>query len=192
MRVEAIQKTIKYFLPTGACVVLVPGVPVSLPESAIQELVRKAGAHVTVLLDAWTDAFHDPAAPIGPGSFIVFRYGGAVRGGPDDGELGKIVKVVRHEGLWKCFTTKGLIVSESSVRSVLSVNARGEPIGCWTTKDHGLDGTTSRRTIPFRALALGQRQQVQDRYSVSDELFTALSKGEGSDEVWSQLWKGRA
>lgn len=192
MRVEAIKKTIKYVLPTGECVVLVPGAPVALPDAAIQELRRKASAYITVHLDAWTDAFHDPAAPIQPGSFIVFRHNGVLRGGSDDGPWGQIVKVLRHEGQWKCFTAKGLIVAESSVRGVLAVNAHGQPIGAWTTRDHGLDGTTSRRTIPFQDLSPAQRQHVQARYGLSDALFTALATGDGSDEVWTQLWKGRA
>jgi hypothetical protein len=192
MRVETLKKKIKYVLPTGECVILMPGVPVALPDRAVQELLRKAPAFITVHLDAWTEAFHDPAAPIQPGSFITFRHEGRLRGGPDDGELGKIVKVVRHDDQWKCFTAKNLIVSESLVRSVLAVTALGEPIGAWTTKDHDLDGTTSRRTVPFPDLPPEQRHEVQARYGLSDAVFTALATGDGSDEVWASLWKGRA
>ena len=63
MRVEALRK-MKYVLPTGEAVTLLPGVPVSLPESAIRDLMRQARAYLTVLLDTWTEASHDPEAPI--------------------------------------------------------------------------------------------------------------------------------
>jgi hypothetical protein len=196
MRIEALQKRIKYFLPGGECVVLVPGVPVALPEAAIQALARQAGAHVRVLLDAWTDAAHDPAAPIQPGSYIAFVYQGRLCGGPGDGDRGKVVKVVRHEGEWKCFTGTGLIVSESSVRSVLAMNEHGQPVCAWTTKDHGLDGS---RTREQRTTQHAHRRQLVDLlpadqarimvgFGLSPEIFQALATGSWTPELWNNFW----
>jgi hypothetical protein len=189
MRVEALQRKIKYFLPSGECVLLVPGIPVPLPESTVRDLRHKAPAHITVHFDTWQETWHDDQAPLQPGFFIIFRYDGLLRGGPADGAWGQIVKVVRHKGEWKFFTGKGLIVSESLVRGVRAIHAHGHLLGAWLTKEHGLDGTKTRESrTPLADLSAEQRAEVMIRFNWSRDVFEAFATGAWPPALWTAVW----
>jgi len=181
MKAEATKKPVKYILPDGETLLLKVGVPVVLPDSQIQELVRKAPGYVTVHFESWHEYPHDDQAPVQPGSYIEFYREGRLVGGPEDGDVGRIVKALYHDGQWRFFTEGKLIVPEASVVSVSNGHS------CWTTRQHGLSGT-GRRTIPMRALTAGQRHAPQDRYHLSDGLSDAMATG--SSQLWDEFWRG--
>jgi hypothetical protein len=190
MKVESTQKVIEYVLPTGEVVILKPGIPVTLPELAIQDLFLKAPTYLNILFETWQEHFHDNRSPILPGSYITFHHNGKLRGGPQDGGVGKVLKVVFHQGGWKFFTRKGLIVSESSVRGVHPVNEHGDPIGCWVVTKHGLDGTREEEPrVQLSELQPDQSEQVMRCYGLSPDIFEALATGHWIEEAWKSFWR---
>ena len=134
--------------------------------------------------DDWRDEPHDGRAPIRPGSFVTFRHNGKLRGGPCDGTIGKVAKGLWHEDQWHIFTEQRLIVPASKVRSVHAVDERGESIGCWVTKTHGLDGTGPPRT-QLSDLEADELAEVQQRYDFDAHVLESLRTGCWDDSVWA-------
>jgi hypothetical protein len=73
---------------------------------------------------------------------------------------------------------------------VLQVNEDGQPMAGYTVRDHGLDGTASRRReiidLPF-----ARREELRQAYGLLSDLFHALATGEWSAEQADRFWSGQ-
>src|SRR5215831_569427 len=127
--------------------------------------------------------------PIQVGWFISYRVGqDPLRGGPDDPQAGQVTSVQRDGLTWLVTVLNGTVVRGADITAVTQTDGTGQPILCWTTREHGLDGGLSRRRqivdLPFH-----EREHIRKRYGFPPDMFQALLTGEwDDDEQVERFW----
>lgn len=143
MRVESLNKPIKYFLPAGEVVLLRPGHPVHLPDSVIDDLLNKAPAYIRVLSEVNDGPALDPALadpPIKPTWFISFFVDRKYHGGPTGGDVGRVQRSVFDGRQWVVYTVGGWKLLGRQVHEVWPVDRTGAIGEGWRVKTVGMNG----------------------------------------------------